>query len=106
MKFYAISESAPNEIGVFESEAERDEWVAYEDWFSKEIMIEEDKQDRRMAITRRDAEFLVGEEWMDNEEDYEEDFSLRNIRWAYLPMDLDEIELLKLEFKEYPMKPY
>lgn len=101
MRFYAIYKDVPSEIAIFNTEAERDEWVRYEDKFAKTFMSEADRQEERMAITREDAEFLICSYLLDAEEDYIPDLSLPNVSWAILDVGLNGLEIIRRDFMEY-----
>lgn len=84
-RFYAIEYRGSDKVAVFDSQQERDEWVAYQDEFSKAfgITAEEAKEDgyERQAITHAEAFWIVGSR-IDYIRGYLKDSILSNLRWV------------------------
>lgn len=61
-KFYAINEGIENEIAAFNSEHDRDEWVNYNDPFSREFRATaENTGFARVAISAEAAEKIISD---------------------------------------------
>ena len=81
-QFYATYECANNEIAIFNSKEERDNWVNHKDWFSElakddEIFMSEE----RVALTSAEAYALIGKQ-LHNTKEYIKDNILDNVMWA------------------------
>lgn len=79
-KFYAAHESVLTEIAVFNSKQERDEWINFKDWFSKEYQSES-MEDKRIALSYSETLSLVGKTQLHNTGNYVDDNVLENVKW-------------------------
>lgn len=80
-QFYARHKEIYNEIAVFSSEKERDDWVNFRDWFSIATNTTVDNCTcEREAITEEEAE-IYGGDLLYLQEALEDDNMLDNVHW-------------------------
>lgn len=82
-KYYAAHNCANNEVAMFNSEEERNNWVNHGDWFSETVAKDDGifLSEERIALSQSEAYELVGDR-LYNSEEYIQDNMLDNVMWA------------------------
>lgn len=81
--YYAAHKCANNEIAIFNSKEERDNWVNHKDWFS-ETIAKDDKiflSDERIPLSESEAYCLIGKK-LHKTKEYIKDNILKNVMWV------------------------
>ena len=81
--YYATYATISNEIAIFNSKEERDDWVNHKDWFSVTIAKDDEDflSDERIPLSAKEAYWLIGKQ-LYNAKEYDEDGFLDNVMWA------------------------
>lgn len=97
-RFYATYRTRPDVIAIFDREADRDNWVACQDWFSQQYTPDDTD---RVAISYDCADALHGGFLADDEDDYIEDDFREGVYYAQLPADEADMGALREVLNSY-----